>query len=134
MQKFRDDLASEVPTDPPGGNEPLLSRIAVLAVVGTGPKQVRDWTLIRVRVTSVQHLVLVDSFQFGGKSSVTSQDLSIYDGTERHMVKNLTKVFPHISIAELAHALIIKPIKLADLACLMIAADERNSAWVPNFQ
>ena len=52
---------------------------------------------------------------------------SIHQCCQREVVKEISEIFPHVGIAILSQALVIKPVDLSDLSALMVATKDSDS-------
>lgn len=62
------------------------------------------------------------------------KDLIINDGSQAHVVKDLTAVPPNRSTPKLAYTLIVKPVYLGDLSAFVVASDKRDTVWVAHLE
>ena len=69
---------------------------------------------------------MVDSSDPWWEPSMHTENTSLYDGRNRKVVKNLSKVVPHIMIAIFFIDLIIEPIIQADRPWLVISSQKNN--------
>ena len=61
---------------------------------------------------SVQGPDVVQSVDAGRETSVETEDLTIHQGGERKVIKQVGKIFPDIGVAVLSQAFVIEPIHL----------------------
>ena len=65
---------------------------------------------------SVDSSNLIDSFDFGTESAVNTEDFSIYDGSDREVIKDFSTIFPWIRISIFSINFIIKSIDCGNLS------------------
>ena len=76
----------------------------------------------------------VQGVEGGRESAVQAENLILHDSRQRQVVKEISQVFPHISVAVLAEALVIEAVDLSDLSTLVIASQDRDSFLKAHFQ
>lgn len=60
--------------------------------------------------------------------------LSIYQGSQGEIVKEICEVFPYVGVAILPEALIIETVNLRDLPALVVASENRNAFRVTDLE
>ena len=76
---------------------------------------------------------VVQGFNAGGQSSVKAEELILDDSSEREEVKELGETFPDIRVSVFSAALIVKAINLGNLPRLVVASQDGDSIFVPDF-
>ena len=82
----------------------------------------------------VDRLDLVECVDVWTEAAVHAENLLVHDGRQGQEVHNLRAVAPHVDRAILAHALVIKPVHLRDLARLVIAPDQCDILRIAHLQ
>ena len=62
-----------------------------------------------------------------------AEDFLFDDCSEWEVVKQICEVLPHVCIAILPEALVVKAVDLSDLSRLVIASEDGNAVFVANF-
>ena len=63
-----------------------------------------------------------------------AEHLSIYDGTQTHVIENFGAVAPYVNRTILTKALVVKAINLCYLSTLMVSTDQSNTVRVSYLQ
>jgi len=63
-----------------------------------------------------------------------SKKLSLDNGSEWQIVKQLSEHFPHVVIFILPHAFVIEAIVLGDASGFVVAPENGEPLFVPNFE
>jgi len=104
------------------------------SVIRVRPEQVAHGTLVRNLLESVQGADVVQSVDAGRQSSMETEDLTVHQGSQRKIVKQIGEIFPNIGIAILPQTLVIKSIDLGDLSALMITTEDGDAAAKPHLE
>ncbi len=56
------------------------------------------------------------------------------NGSERQVIKELSKGFPDVTVSVLSGALIIESVNLGDLPGFVVTSEDDNSVFVPDFE
>jgi hypothetical protein len=74
------------------------------------PHEIREWTIVRHFLLSVNVSDLVESLDVWRESSVNAQDLSFNTSSKAHVVEHISAVFPWVHITVLFEVFIIESI------------------------
>lgn len=75
---------------------------------------------------TVQSTDVIQCIDTRGQTAVEAEDLVVDEGGKGEVIKKVGKVLPHIGVAVLAQAFVVKAVNLSDLARLVIAAQNCN--------
>lgn len=103
-------------------------------LVRVTPEQVANGSFAGDFLNSIELSDVVEGFDVGRKSSVSSEDLSFNDCGKGQVVEELGEHLPHVIIFVLPHALVVKPVILGDASGLVIAPKDGQSFFIANFQ
>ena len=81
-------------------------------VIRVRPEQVTHGTLVWHLLESVQGADVIQRVNTGTETTVETEDLTVHQSSEGQVVKQVGEVLPHVGIAVLPQALIIKPVNL----------------------
>ena len=96
-------------------------------IVGIWPQQVTHWPLVRYFYMTVNIPDHVQGVQAGAQTTVEAENLIFDDSCQRQVVKEVSQVFPDVSIAVLAETFIVEAIYLCDLTTFMVTAENGNA-------
>ena len=82
------------------------------SVVRVGPQEVAHGAFVGHLLESVQGPDVVQSVDAGRETSVETEDLTVHQGGEGKVIKQVGEIFPHIGVAILSQAFVIEPIDL----------------------
>lgn len=74
-----------------------------------------------------------DIVQGGRKTSMRTEDATVGQCSQRERIKQVHEIPPHVRVAILPEALVIKPIHLSNLTGLVVSADHLNPLRVSDF-
>jgi hypothetical protein len=77
---------------------------------------------------------IVQGVNAGRQPAVQAEDLVIDQSRERQVVEEIGKVLPHVRVAVLSKALVVKPIDLSNLTGLVVAAKDRDALGVSDLE
>ena len=77
---------------------------------------------------------VVQSFNAGRQPSVEAEELILDDSSEREEVEELGETFPDIGVSIFSAALIVEAIDLGNLPGLVVASQDGDSIFVPDFE
>lgn len=100
------------------------------SVIGVGPEEIADGTLVRNFHEAVELSNLVESVDAGRETTVEAEDVTLDDRSQRQVVKQLREVLPHVGVAILAQALVIEAVHLRDLLGLVVTAQNGDTVRV----
>lgn len=100
-------------------------------VIGIGPHQIAECTLVRNLLCTSNHADLVQSPDLRAQSTVDTQDLAVNDGAQGHEIEDLAAGLPYRRTSVFLEAFFVKPIHLCDLAGFVVATDQRDSIRIP---
>mmetsp|Transcript_3559 Transcript_3559/g.6806 ORF Transcript_3559/g.6806 Transcript_3559/m.6806 type:complete len:278 (+) Transcript_3559:505-1338(+) len=103
-------------------------------ILRVGPHEVAHRPLVRRLLQPVEVLDLVDGVERGREAAVHAEHRVVDDGGEAEAVEDVDAKLPHVGVAVLLEALVVKAVDLRDLAALVVAADERHALRVPHFE
>jgi hypothetical protein len=83
---------------------------------------------------SVDSFDLVQGVQTGGETSMQAEDLILNDSGQGQVIKQVSKEFPDVCVAVLAHALVVEAVNLGDLAALVVSSEDGESISVAHLQ
>ena len=104
------------------------------AIVGVRPQQIAHGTFVGYFLYSVEAADVVEGVDAGGETAVEAENLVIDQCREGQVVKKVGEVFPDISIAIFAQALIVEAVNLGNLAGFVIAAEDGDALGVADFE
>jgi len=104
------------------------------SVIRVRPEQVTHGTLVWHLLESVQGADMIQRVNTGTESTVETEDLTVHQSSEGQVVKQVGEVLPHVGIAVLPQALVIKPVNLSDLSRLVIASKNCDSLAEANLK
>eukprot|EP00166_Cyanidium_caldarium_P005904 ctg_754.g447 len=104
------------------------------AVVGVGPQQITHRALVRHLLHPIQRPDLIQRVHRGRQAAVQTQNAVVDQRCQRHIVEHVGKILPHVGVAVLSQALIVKAVHLGDLARLVIAAQDGHSPRIPQLE
>ena len=81
---------------------------------------------------SVDGSNLVNSFDFGAESTVHTEDISIDDGSQRKIIKDVCAVFPGVGVSVLLIDFVVKAIDSSDLS--EIREGRYLDSWFPRIK
>lgn len=102
-------------------------------VVRVRPEQVAHGAFVRNFLHPVQLPDLVEFVEGGGETAVETEDLVLYDRSQREHVKQVCEVLPHICRAVLSQALVIESVNLSNLATFVVASQNCYSILESDF-
>ena len=123
---------SPVPEEPASATHRHLP--GILLIVRVRPHQVGEGTLVWGLASAFEKSDLIKGLDVRGKTTVHAHDLALNHSDEAEMVKHLHAVLPGIRVTVLALAFFIESVHSADLACLVVTAQNSNVSWVLDFQ
>ena len=85
-------------------------------------------------LNAVEASDIVKSVDARGKTSVEAEDLVIDEGSKGKVVEKVCEELPDVGITIFAQALIIEAVHLCDLSRFMVAAQDRDSGRISNFE
>ena len=94
------------------------------------PYQVAEGAFVRDLLGARDHANLVKSADFGGQTTMYTEDFAVDESGEGEEVEDLSGGFPDGGVAVLLVALFIKAVDLGDLAGFVVAADEGDTIGV----
>ena len=103
-------------------------------IIRVRPEKIADWAFVRYFHDSIELLYLVEGVDAWWKSSVEAEDVSFDHGREWQIIKEWSKMLPHISIAILPKAFIIEPIHLGDLFGFVVSSENCDSVRVSDLE
>lgn len=68
------------------------------------------------------------------QSSVQAEYLSINEGGEGQIVKQISKVFPHVRVAVFAQTLVVEAVDLRNLSGFVVAAKNSDSFTIADLE
>ena len=77
---------------------------------------------------------LVEQVDGWRQAAVHAKDLILNQRCERHVVKEVGENLPHVGVAVLAQALVVKAVDLRDLPRLVVAAQQEDAVAVPHLE
>lgn len=80
------------------------------SVVGVGPKQIADGSLVGDFLDAVELADLVERVDGRRETSVQTEDLALDHGSQRQVIEQFRERLPHIRISVLAQALVVETI------------------------
>lgn len=104
------------------------------AIVGVGPQQVAHGALVWHLLDPVERPNVVERVDAGREASVKAEDLVVDQGCEGEVVEQVREVLPHVGVAVLAQALVVKAVDLRDLPRLVVPPQDRDALRVANLQ
>lgn len=106
VELFGDVLAERV-TSTSWGDAPAT------AIIWIRPKQIADGTLMGNFLHSVKLTNLVEGVDWGGETTMETEDLTLYHCCQWEVVEELCECFPHIRISILSQTLIIEAVPIS---------------------
>ena len=123
------DVLSECVAGTAGRHTP-----ARFLLFGVRPNQVAHGALMRNFGDSIDLFNLVQGVDAGRETSVQAENLVLNHSSQRQVVEEISQVLPNVSVAVLAHALVVKPINLRDLSALVVASEDADAVFVANLE
>ena len=80
--------------------------------------------------SSIDESDLVDRFNFGGETTMNTEDFAFDDGSNAKVVEDFSAVFPWVGISILSNSFIVESINGGNLSSLVITSKESNMSWV----
>ena len=77
---------------------------------------------------------MIQSVNAGTEASVQAEDLSVHEGRERQVVKQVGEVFPDVSVAIFPEAFVVETVDLGDLAGFVVATEDRDTLAETNLE
>mmetsp|Transcript_18688 Transcript_18688/g.56494 ORF Transcript_18688/g.56494 Transcript_18688/m.56494 type:complete len:285 (+) Transcript_18688:1016-1870(+) len=111
-----------------GGNAPATP------VVWIAPQQVAHGPFVRYLLHTVQSSDVIQGVQRRRQPPVQAEDLTLHQGSQGQVVKQISEALPDVGIPVLPQALIIEPIHLRNLPALVIASQDGDSVPIPHLQ
>jgi len=93
-------------------------------IVGIRPEEVAHRALMWNLLESVQSPDVVQGVDARRESSVKTEDLSVHQGGEGEVVKQIGEILPHVGVTVLAQTLVIEAINLCDLSGFVVSPEE----------
>lgn len=84
--------------------------------------------------SSIDESDLIDRFNFGGETTMNTEDFAFDDGSNAEVVEDFSAVFPWVGISVLSNGFIVEAINSGDLSGLVITSKERDVTWVFHFE
>jgi len=84
--------------------------------------------------SSIDESDLIDRFNFGGETTMNTEDFAFDDGSNAKVVEDFSAVFPWVGISILSNGFIVEAINGGDLSGLVITSKERDVTWVFHFE
>lgn len=97
------------------------------SVIRVRPEEITDGTLVRSLLNAIELADLIKCIDRGGETTVEAENLILYDGSERKVVKEFSESLPDISITIFTEAFIIETVYLSDLSALVISSKDGDS-------
>lgn len=104
------------------------------AVIRIGPQEIAHGTFMGDFLEALQSTDVVQSLNTGGESSVEAEELVLNNCSEGEEIEEFSEALPHIGVAVLPAALIVKSINLGDLARFVITSQDGQSVFVAHLQ
>lgn len=104
------------------------------SVVGVTPQKVAHGTLVRDLLNPIQRADVVEGVNRRTQTAVQTEDLVLDKCGEGEVVEKVGEVFPHVSVAVLAQALIVEAVDLRDLARLVVSSQDGDTLGVTDFE
>eukprot|EP01136_Pigoraptor_vietnamica_P039277 Opistho-1_new@9865 len=96
-------------------------------VVGIGPEKVAHGTLVGDLLDAIKRPNVVERVDGRREAAVEAEDLVLHKRREGEEVKEVRKILPHVRVAVLAEALVVKAVHLRNLSALVVAAKDRDA-------
>lgn len=68
------------------------------------------------------------------KTAMKTEDLVVDEGGKRQIIEKICEALPDVGIAILSKTFIIEAVNLCNLTRLVVAAEDCDTLWIPNFQ
>ena len=122
-----DSVFSEKIPSASGADEPALNLIWVW------PHQVAHGSNVGNFLFSVKWPDVIDVLNVGRESTMHTENFIINNCSKWKVVKDVSTVLPNIETAVFPETLVIKSIDLSNLSWFVIAPDEKELVFVPDF-
>ena len=126
--EFLDNVATEQVAGTSGADGPANR------VIGVRPHQITHSAVVRHFLFPVDGTDLVKRVNRRAEATVHAENFVVYDSGKGKVVKNIRAIAPDVDATKLAKAFIIEAVDLSNLARLVVAADERDTFRVADFQ
>jgi len=96
-------------------------------VIGVGPEEIADGTLVRCLLNAIKLANLVESVDAGREAAVEAEDLTLNDSGKGQVIKKFSELLPNVSVAVFTQALVVKTVYLCDLPALVVTSKDGDS-------
>jgi len=102
--EFGSNLRAEEPPSTTWGDSPCVD------VLGVGPHQVGEGTLVGNFHSTVNEADLVESLDLWGEATVDTEDFALDDGADSEVIEHFGAVFPGVDVSVFAHGLFVEAV------------------------
>ena len=114
-------LGAEKPSSATGRDRPGVD------VLGVGPHQVGEGTLVRNFHAPVDKTDLIKGLDFGRKTTMDTEDLAFNDGSNTKVIEDFGAVLPGVDVTILAHSLFVEAVDGGDTTGLVVTSEEGDA-------
>jgi hypothetical protein len=104
------------------------------SVIGVGPEEIAHGSFMRHFLYPIKGADVVQGVDTRRQPAVQTEDLVVDQSRERQVIEEIGEVLPHVRVAILSKALVVKTIDLSNLTGLVVAAKDRDALGVSDLE